>query len=139
MSNFGKLSKTARKAIMRQARSGSLASPAPESPQSKPAFGSGMSQADWNQHNQTVDAALNPQLAALEWVGVSSSNVAAGAYQQDFRRMYLRFNSGAVYRYEDVPKTIWQAFLAAPSKGHFVWETIRLRGTDSYYAYSRVV
>jgi hypothetical protein len=32
---------------------------------------------------------------------------------------------GDIYIYYDVPTKIWQRFVAAPSKGHFMWEYIR--------------
>lgn len=71
----------------------------------------------------------------LEWESVSSSNVAAVAYQIDFRRLWVRFVSGAVYAYEDVPEAVWEGFLSASSKGRYVYETIRNGGRDNLYAY----
>ena len=32
---------------------------------------------------------------------------------------------GDIYIYYNVPTKIWQRLVAAPSKGHFMWENIR--------------
>lgn len=46
----------------------------------------------------------------------------------------IRFHSGAVYRYFTVPRTILEAFLAAPSKGTYFNHHIR-----DAFPYQRVV
>jgi hypothetical protein len=135
MAGFRGLSKTARKAVLRTARQAVKSGGEPPAG-GRPAFGSGMSNADWERFEKNTQSALD--MAALDWVSVSSSNVAMGAYQPDFRRLFIRFNSGSVYRYEDIPKQMWDDFLSAPSKGQWVYRTLRANGTDSYYAYSKV-
>lgn len=85
----------------------------------------------------TKGPALPAQAGQIDWLPVNSSNVAAIAYEEDFRRLFIRFKSGWAYAYEDVPFSVWNAFLAAPSKGKFVFDVIRGAGTDGIYAYRR--
>lgn len=74
----------------------------------------------------------------VDMVPVVSSNIRAIGYAKDFRRLYVAFSDGTAYRYEDVPKDVFEAFLAAPSKGKFLWSAIRGRGSDSVYSYGKV-
>jgi len=64
---------------------------------------------------------------------VSSSNVAAVGYQEADQALFVEFHSGALYRYEGVPRDVYDAFVAASSKGRFVWQRLRDR-----YSYRRV-
>lgn len=82
-------------------------------------------------------------LGELDWVDVTSSNVARVAYQPEFRRLWITFDpengSGPrTYRYEDVPAEEYRFLLAAESKGKYVHRSIRANGTDSKYAYYEV-
>jgi hypothetical protein len=83
----------------------------------------------------------SPLIPDLDWVPVSSSNIAAVAYEEmvtpPYRRMWVKFKSGAVYSYDAVPRAIYDGFLAAPSKGEYLYYIIRKRGKDSVYAYDR--
>lgn len=107
------LSKTARKAVLRQARS-AMAEPNDPAP-------------------------ATPQVpSGLDWRNVTSSNVEAGAYLTDFHRLFLRFKSGSVYRYDGVDPGMWGGFLSAPSKGRWVYWVLRNGGRDDQFAYSRV-
>lgn len=74
----------------------------------------------------------------IVYIDVQSSNVAAVGYDTAFSRLWVKFDSGAVYKYERVPSYVYLDFLRAPSKGVFLWEVIRGNGTDSVYAYTRV-
>ena len=51
---------------------------------------------------------------------VSSSAVAAIAYDARGEEVYVEFVDGDTYAYSRVPPPIWRAFEAAPSKGRFV-------------------
>lgn len=77
----------------------------------------------------------------MNWVPVRSSNLAAVAYEvtptPPYRRMYVRFKSGAVYYYDDVERPIYEALLLAPSAGQFLNTVVRANGTDSRYAYGK--
>lgn len=75
---------------------------------------------------------------SVDMIPVASSNIEAIGYAVDFRRLYVRFGDGAEYSYDSVPRAVYEAFLAAPSKGRFLWDVVRGKGTDSVYAYGRV-
>lgn len=47
-----------------------------------------------------------------------------------------RTAAGALYEYHDVPARVFQEFRKAASKGGFVWDNIRVRGTVSGHKYS---
>ena len=64
---------------------------------------------------------------------VKSSNVWSYAFQPKDDKvgdMLMQFKKkeggpGDIYIYYNVPSRIWQRFVAAPSKGHFMWQFIR--------------
>lgn len=60
----------------------------------------------------------------MKKVQVVSSNVVAIGYKDN--DLYVDFKSGS-YVYKDVPKEIYNALLAAESKGKFMWAHIRDR------------
>lgn len=72
---------------------------------------------------------------SLDWVGVSSSNVAAIAYSDDFARMYVEFTSGKRGVYHHVRRAVFDGWLAAPSKGKYLWHVVRNGGRDDLYPY----
>jgi hypothetical protein len=45
--------------------------------------------------------------------------LAAVAYNDDWRQLYLQFRSGEIYCYRDVPAEEHQGLLAADSKGEY--------------------
>jgi hypothetical protein len=55
---------------------------------------------------------------------VDSSIVAAAGYDADLRILVILFNSGKAYQYFEVPPEVYQGFLAASSKGHFMLENV---------------
>ena len=68
-----------------------------------------------------------------------SSNVYAYSYDLDNWTMHVRFQSpienssgpGPLYAYHTVPPKIFLSMYQAPSKGTFIWDEIRIRGTVS--------
>ena len=64
---------------------------------------------------------------AVEWQAVDSSAFACMAYRTDARQLYVRFHSGSIYRYFDCPVDLYDAFLAAESKGRYFSRCIRDR------------
>lgn len=46
-----------------------------------------------------------------------------------------RTGHGALYRYKDVPREIFLAFQRAASKGAFVWDELRIRGSVAGHQY----
>ena len=49
------------------------------------------------------------------------------AYDLGTRRLVIFFKSGGVYEYEDVPRTVFDGFRAAQSKGEFFQSAIRIQ------------
>lgn len=47
----------------------------------------------------------------------------------------VRSGPGSLYRYKDVPRSVFVAFKLAASKGKFVWNELRVRGTVSGHQY----
>lgn len=79
-------------------------------------------------------------MEALEWVSVKSSNIAAVAFEEmvtpPYRRLWVKFaKTGKIVYYDTVPREVYDGMLAAQSKGHYLWEVVRAKGTDSLYAY----
>src|SRR5690606_22503386 len=75
-----------------------------------------------------------------------SSNVHSFGYDVEHQYLYVRFNApahegvrthsaGPIYRYHNVPARIFLAMMSAPSKGTFIWDSIRERGTVSGHKY----
>jgi hypothetical protein len=56
----------------------------------------------------------------MSWTALESKMLSAAAYDHSKQILYLRFrNTGAVYRYFELPAADYQAFLGAESKGRF--------------------
>ena len=55
---------------------------------------------------------------------VKSKMLVAFAYSRVWQQLYLKFHSGDVYRYRDVPSEEYQALLAADSKGRYARDYI---------------
>lgn len=84
-----------------------------------------------------------------EWIQVSSSNVYAIAFiwnnaaptKGTLRIRFLNHRKGAksargpVYHYYDVHPALFQDFRKAASKGRWVWDNMRIRGTVSGHRY----
>lgn len=78
------------------------------------------------------------QFPEMEWVQADSSNVDRAAYNEETSQMFVQFLSGAIYRYEGVPASIWAEYLASNSKGMFVWYVLRNNGLDNRFAYENI-
>lgn len=66
-------------------------------------------------------------------VSVESSCITSVAFDSEARVLQLEFTNGLVYEYSDVPATVCNDLLSAPSKGAFVTRFIRGR-----FAFRRV-
>ena len=77
-----------------------------------------------------------------------SSNVHSFGYDLQSHTLYVRFKfsasgvsgprphkPGAIYSYANVPLRLFEKMLKAPSKGKFIWDNIRIRGTYSGHRY----
>ena len=69
-------------------------------------------------------------LAPEEWHSVSSSNVDVIRYLERQRQLEVLFKDGSIYAYYGPTRDVFEAFLAATSKGQFVWQ--QLRGKFAY-------
>jgi hypothetical protein len=58
-------------------------------------------------------------------IAIDSSVLASVAYDTRTSVLCLEFRSGAIYRYFDVPPILFQALLAADSKGTFFHRFLR--------------
>lgn len=85
-----------------------------------------------------MTAVMQARFDGTPWVAMNSSNVDGAAFASDFGDLFIRFKGGDLYRYWVVEPGVWAAFLAAPSKGNFVFRVIRANGTDSRYAYEKL-
>jgi hypothetical protein len=66
-------------------------------------------------------------------VQMNSSSIAAAGYDHNRRALRLRYVGGGMYDYLDVPASVFQELLDAPSKGRFVNWCIKPR-----YRYRRL-
>ena len=64
---------------------------------------------------------------------VASSNVISVGYDPKSETLEVEFLSGSIYQYYNVGKNIYEAFMAAPSKGQFLAYQIK-----NAFPYSRV-
>jgi hypothetical protein len=69
----------------------------------------------------------------MNWMPVKSKMLTAVAYSDYWQQLYLRFRSGDIYCYRDVPMERYEELLAADSKGEYVRSRIFNR-----YPYQRV-
>jgi len=64
---------------------------------------------------------------------VTSSSLASIGYSPTQATLEVEFKHGAVYRYLDVPTKVFEAFMAAESKGTFFNQAVK-----NSYSYQRV-
>lgn len=69
-----------------------------------------------------------PQLSPVD-----STSIAAIGYDATERTLWVRFVTGATYRYSDVPPATYEEFLEAESKGRYFNSEIR-----DAYSFERV-
>lgn len=55
----------------------------------------------------------------MEMIPVSSSNLSAVGYDAESQILYIRFHSGSLYAYYNVPQNIYIGLMDAPSKGRY--------------------
>ena len=64
---------------------------------------------------------------------MTSSSLASIGYSPTQAALDVEFKHGAVYRYLDVPAEVFQAFMAAESKGTFFNHAVK-----EHYSYQRL-
>jgi len=75
-----------------------------------------------------VDTIQNEREAArMTWLPVESKMFTSAAHDADRQILYLRFQSGDVYRYFEFEAAQFQSFLNAESRGRFFLAHIRNR------------
>lgn len=58
---------------------------------------------------------------------VVSSNVASVGYSRHLHALEIEFSRGAIYRFLDVPKSVYRELMESSSKGHYIAENLRDR------------
>jgi len=76
-------------------------------------------------HNFRIVGTIGNEAESLEWKALDSHLLAAAAYSESRRILYLRFQSGELYRYFTFPAERYQAFLNADSQGRYFLGHIR--------------
>jgi hypothetical protein len=56
---------------------------------------------------------------------VQSSNINSVGFDSDDNTLQIKFNSGGIYNYYNVPKRVYTTMLAAPSKGKYFHKNIK--------------
>jgi KTSC domain len=59
-----------------------------------------------------------------EMFPVVSSRITEMGYDGDTAIVYVRFTDGVGWCYMNVPPDVWEQFVASPSKGRFIKETL---------------
>lgn len=65
------------------------------------------------------------EAAARGWVDVASSNVGSIRYDQQGQRLDVVFRSGGAYSYFGVPRSLYEALLAAESVGSYLNQNVK--------------
>jgi len=85
------------------------------------------SQSQKRAHNFRIVGTIRSEteILNLDWQPLESKLLAAAAYLPSRRLLYLRFNSGDVYRYFTFPAEQYQEFVGADSQGRYFLNHIR--------------
>jgi hypothetical protein len=60
----------------------------------------------------------------VEMFPVASSRITEMGYDPETATVYVRFTDGRSWCYMNVPQDVWDQFVASPSKGQFIKETL---------------
>ena len=74
-------------------------------------------------------AEVEAWLKSGEWLEVESTNVKAIRWLADDEALQIEFLNHGFYQYQNVNETEARDFALSPSKGSWVWDNLRLRGT----------
>lgn len=58
---------------------------------------------------------------------IESTNIWQIGYDAEEQKLYIKFNKGGLYSYNEVPADVWEAFESASSKGQFFYKAIKGR------------
>ena len=86
-------------------------------------------------HNFRIVGTIRNEIESLnlDWQPLESKLLAAAAYTTSRRLLYLRFQSGELYRYFTFPAVQYQEFLEAESQGRYFLNHIR-----NHFPYERI-
>jgi hypothetical protein len=73
---------------------------------------------------------MPPARTVPDWTSLSSSNLRSCRWYENAEResiLEIEFHNGSVYRYHDVPESVFDALLAAPSKGKYHAANVKFR------------
>ena len=65
----------------------------------------------------------------MQMIPVRSSNIASVGYESG--TLHIRFHSGGLYRYSNVPASVYQGLMSAASKGRYFHANIKGRYGDT--------
>lgn len=107
--------------------------------------GGGDDRVDVNVDGQTEKLPPNHPLVTGEMIETpESTNVYAFGFDNPTHSLFVRFRdnrpggsgaAGALYIYHNVPARLFMTFIQASSKGNWVWDNLRIRGTLSGHRY----
>jgi hypothetical protein len=60
----------------------------------------------------------------VEMFPVASTRISEMGYDSESATVYVRFTDGGSWCYMNVPQDVWDEFVASPSKGRFIKETL---------------
>ena len=63
----------------------------------------------------------------MQHTNVESSNLRSVGYDTETSTLEIRFHSGGLYEYLNVPESVWRALMGAPSHGKFFHAHIKER------------
>lgn len=69
----------------------------------------------------------------MERIFVSSSNLSSVGYDPTSRMLEVQFRNGSIYRYTNVPYSVHQGLMNAPSKGRYLDRMVK-----GVYRFTRV-
>lgn len=61
----------------------------------------------------------------IEHKSVASSNIASVGYDPESETLEIKFNGSGIYSYEKVPASVYDALMAAESKGSYFAKNIK--------------
>ena len=73
------------------------------------------------------EESLGEENKSMNWIQVSSTNVKAVAYDEATSTLSVEFQAGNIYRYFDVPLSIFNELIEASSKGSYFNSSIKNR------------
>jgi hypothetical protein len=74
---------------------------------------------------RAADHSVDPIVSRIQRETVDSSALAAVGYSKRLRALEIEFHDGLIYRYLDVPGSIYTDMMHAESKAHFYNQNVR--------------